>query len=150
MKVKLGSTTRSSRPTPAATSICTNPIKAAAAAQLAETRQAPSADAVRALEQRLASVEQAAARPAAPTPVSLTRDVPSGLTRSDVENLLRETEGRINERTARKLVSILLDMEKARARDMAAVTQQISGVQATTNENLLRVMNSTRSDKDKE
>ena len=74
----------------------------------------------------------------------------SGLTRSDGENLLRETEGRINERTARKLVSILLDMEKARARDMAAVTQQISGVQATTNENLLRVMNNARSDKDKE
>lgn len=127
------------------------PIKAAAAAQLAQTQQAPNADAVRALEQRLASVEQAAARQtASAAPVSLTREAPAGLTRAEVENLLRDTEGRINERTARKLVSILLDMEKARARDMAAVTQQISGVQATTNENLLRVMTARTPDKDKE
>lgn len=128
------------------------PIKAAAMAQLAAQTpgQAPGVDTVRALEQRLASVEQTAARPSAAAPASLTREEPAGLTRNEVESLLRETEGRINERTARKLVSILLDMEKARARDMAAVTQQISSVQATTNENLLRVMNVRTPDKDKE
>lgn len=133
--------------------VAATPIRAAAVAQLATQAQSlsPSADAVRQIEQRLASVEQAAsARETAVVPVRLAREAPAGLTRGDVESLLRDTEGRINERTARKLVSILLDMEKARARDMAAVTQQISSVQATTNENLLRVMNVRTPDRDKE
>jgi anti-sigma factor RsiW len=103
------------------------------------------ADEVRALEERLTSIERAAlSRPGA-TPVSSV-----SLTRSDLEQLLRETEGRINERTARKLVSMMVDMEKQRSRDMLAVTQQINEAQQSNYATLSRVATRGTLEKEKE
>lgn len=100
---------------------------------------------LQALEARLASIERAAAdRPAAPSVSTVS------LTRADVEQLLRDSEGRINERTARKLVSMMVDMEKQRTRDMLAVTQQINEAQQTNYANLSKVATRGTLEKEKE
>lgn len=104
---------------------------------------------VRALEERIASFERVLA-----DRVSLTSAQPTAanasLTRADLDSLLKETEGRINERTARKLVSMLVDMEKQRARDMVAVTQQISEAQQQNYANLSKVATRGTLEKEKE
>ncbi len=107
---------------------------------------------VSALEERLASLERVALTSA--DRVSLTSSQPSAttasLTRADLESLLKETEGRINERTARKLVSMMVDMEKQRARDMVAVTQQINEAQQQNYVNLSKVATRGTLEKEKE
>jgi hypothetical protein len=100
---------------------------------------------VQALEARLAAIERSAlSRPAVQTVSSMS------LTRADVEQLLRDSEGRINERTARKLVSMMVDMEKQRTRDMLAVTQQINEAQQTNYANLSKVATRGTLEKEKE
>jgi len=100
---------------------------------------------VEALEARLAAIERSAlSRPAVQTVSSMS------LTRADVEQLLRDSEGRINERTARKLVSMMVDMEKQRTRDMLAVTQQINEAQQTNYANLSKVATRGTLEKEKE
>ena len=91
---------------------------------------------VRALEERIASIERLALRRPEPARVS---DV--ALTRPELEQLIKESEGRINQRTAQKIYSAVIDMANQRQRDMAALTQQISDAQAQTYGNLARVAN---------
>jgi anti-sigma factor RsiW len=113
----------------------------------AATPQAVAAtpEQVRQLEERLASVERVAlakSGPASPNTVSLTR--------AELQQLLKESEGRINDRTGWKLVQMMVDLDKQRARDMASVTQQINDAQQQTNGNLVRVINARAADKEKE
>lgn len=100
---------------------------------------------VRALEERLASIERVALRRPEPVGVSGV-----ALTRVELEQLIKESEGRINQRTAQKIYSAVIDMANQRQRDMASITQQISDAQDKTYGNLARVANRGSVEKEKE
>lgn len=94
---------------------------------------------VRALEERLASIERVALAQPAPSNASTVT-----LTRAELLQLLKETEGRINQDTSRKLLRTIAEMNKQRAWDMQAVTQQINEAQQQTNANLYKVATRAR------
>ena len=100
---------------------------------------------VRALEDRLASVERVALTRPEPTRVSTP-----GLTRAELEQLLSDSEGKINKRTADKLYKMMLDIDKQRTRDLLAVTQQINEAQQQNNANLYKVATRPAPEKEKE
>lgn len=100
---------------------------------------------VRALEERIASIERVALRRPEQAHVS---DV--ALTRAELEQLIKESEGRINQRTAQKIYSAVIDMANQRQRDMASIAQQIGDAQDKTYLNLARVANRGSVEKGKE
>ena len=136
----------------------TQPSMTAAATNATPQTIAATPEQVRALEERLASIERVAltssasprgnVEPTGHVPLETGQSVV--LTRAELDQILKESEGRINERTARKLVSMMVDMEKQRSRDMATVTQQINEAQQLTNANLVRVATRGTPEKEKE
>ncbi len=100
---------------------------------------------LRVLEERIASIERVALRRPESAPVNDVR-----LTRAELEQLIKESEGRINQRTAQKIYSAVIDMANQRQRDMASISQQISDAQDKTYGNLARVANRGSVEKEKE
>jgi len=104
-----------------------------------------SPEQVRALEARLASVERVALTSPAPS-----RGAAVSLTRAELEQLISDSEGRINKRTAAKLYSMMLDIDKQRTRDLITVTQQINEAQQQNASLMGRVITARSTEKEKE
>lgn len=109
-----------------------------------------SSDEVRALETRLAELERAASQSGA-APVSLAASQPTSndAILAKVEQLIRDSEGRVNHRTAQKIMSIMQDLGRQRTADNAMLLQQISDAQDRVNGSILQVKN-MRTEKEKE
>ena len=100
---------------------------------------------VRALEERLASIERVAlATPASPKANAVS------FTRAELEQLISDSEGRINKRTASKLVSMMVDIDKQRLRDLQVVTQQINEAQQQNASLMGRVITASARSTEKE
>jgi anti-sigma factor RsiW len=108
-----------------------------------------SIDEFRALQSRIGSIERAAlTRPAAsasPVPAASNAAI-----LAQVEQLIRESEGRVNHKTSQKILSIIADMDKSRRADNAMLLQQINDMQERTNGSILAVKNTMRVEKEKE
>jgi hypothetical protein len=113
--------------------------------QAATTTPSVSLDDFRALQSRIGNMERAA----------LTRPATSAASASNaeilaqVEQLIRESEGRVNHKTSQKILSIIADMDKSRRADNAMLLQQISDMQERTNGSILTLKNQ-RVEKEKE
>lgn len=103
-----------------------------------------SPEQVRALEDRLASIERVALTPPAPRASAVS------LTRTELDQLITDSEGRINKRTADKLYRMMLDIDRQRARDMVTVTQQINAAQQENASLMGRVITARSPEKEKE
>ncbi|MEI6245243.1 MAG: zf-HC2 domain-containing protein [Acidobacteriota bacterium] len=106
---------------------------------------AASPEQVRALEDRLASIERVAL-----TPPSAPRASTVSLTRAELDQLLIDSEGRINKRTADKLYKMMLDIDKQRTRDLITVTQQINEAQQQNASLMGRVITASNRSPEKE
>jgi anti-sigma factor RsiW len=116
-----------------------------------QTVSAPSVsiDEFRALQSRIGDIERAAlTRPVSAAPVSMSASSNAAIL-AQVEQLIRESEGRVTHKTSQRILSILTDMNKARMADTAMLQQQIADVQERTNGNILAVKN-MRAEKEKE
>ena len=125
----------------AARALMPAPVAMAAAPQPVAPIAAPAAtaDDVQQLRERLASIEKVAlSPPAASQPV---------LTRAELEQLISDSEGRINKRTAAKLVSMMREIDNQHLRDMQAMTQQINEAQQFNARSLVSAMNRTEKEK---
>lgn len=101
-----------------------------------------TAEDVQQLRDRLASIEKVAlTRPAAAPADSVT------LTRAEVQQLLRDTEGRVTKSTSLMLLRSIGEMNKQRDRDMATITQQINEAQSFNARSLVTAMNRTEKEK---
>ena len=108
-----------------------------------------SIEEVRALQTRLKELERAAsARTVSAVPVSMSASANAAMLRQ-VEQLIRDSEGRVNHKTSQKILSIITDINKAHTADMASLQQQISDAQERTNGSILAVKN-MRTEKEKE
>lgn len=100
---------------------------------------------MRALEDRLASIERVAlTQPAAPHANAVS------LTRAELDQLLVDSEGKINKRTADKLYKMMLDIDKQRTRDLITVTQQINEAQQQNASLMGRVITASNRSPEKE
>jgi anti-sigma factor RsiW len=123
----------------------------AASTTAAPTAAAPSAEAMAemaALSARIAELERVAHTQPAPVATASAPNEQAYLAK--VEQLIRESEGRVNQRTANKILSVFQDMARQHAVDYTSLQQQISDAQAQTQTygNLLRVMNSREKEKE--
>jgi hypothetical protein len=100
---------------------------------------------VRALEERLASIERVALTQPATSQANTV-----SLTRAEVDQLLNDTEGRINKRTADKLYKMMLDIDRQRTRDLLSVTQQINEAQQQNASLMGRVITASNRSPEKE
>ena len=118
------------------------PVAIAAAPTTSAPTVVPTAssDEVRELRERLASLEKVALTSSAPAS--------SALTRADVDQLLSESESRINQRTSKKLVSMTLNMQQQRDRDLQVISQQITDAQGFNARALSTAMNRTEKEKE--
>lgn len=108
-----------------------------------------SVDELRALQSRLIALERAASvRTVSSAPQSMSASANAALL-SRVEQLIRDSEGRVNHKTSQKILSIITDINKAHSADTAMLMQQISDAQERTNGNILAVKN-MRTEKEKE
>jgi anti-sigma factor RsiW len=122
------------------------PVPAAQAPQLASATPSVSLDEFRALQSRIGNIERAAlTRPAS----SSAPAVSDAAILAQVEQLIRESEGRVNHKTSQKILSIIADMDKSRRADNAMLLQQISDMQERTNGSILTLKNQ-RVEKEKE
>ena len=104
---------------------------------------AATADEVRALQERLAAIERVATnRPESATTVAVTS--------AQLQQLLKDTEGRIKQDTTRKLLTNIAEMQRQRLWDQQATTQQINEVQQQINANLYKVATRGAAEKEKE
>ena len=130
----------------AARALAAAPVVASAQPQPATSQAAGATpEQVRALEDRLASIERVAL--ARPEPVATSTVV---LTRGELQRLLKETEGRISQDTTRKLLRSIAEMNKQRLWDFQSLTQQINDVQQRADGNLVKVLNRGSLEKEKE
>ena len=104
---------------------------------------------VRALEARLASIERVTLAQPAPAPVT-SRASTVSLTRADVDQLISDSEGRVNKRTADKLYKMMLDIDRQRTRDQLSVTQQINAAQQENASLMGRVITASNRSTEKE
>ena len=104
-----------------------------------------SSEEVTALRQRLAQIERTlATQPAAPSAT-----VAQAKLWSRFEQAMKETEGRINQRTAQKVYSAVTEMNRQRMADQATLNQLIAASQDANNGILARAI-SSRTEKEKE
>jgi anti-sigma factor RsiW len=128
-----------------------NAAPASTTAALPSPAVSPAADTsaeMQALTARIAELERVAQTRSAPV---VTASGPSEKEYlAKVEQLIRESEGRVNQRTANKILSVFQDMARQHAVDYTSLQQQISDAQAQTQTygNLLRVMNSREKEKE--
>jgi len=109
---------------------------------------AASLEDLRALQTRLNELERAApVRAVSTTPVSMSASTNAALI-SQVEQLIRDSEGRMNHKTSQKILSIITDIDKSHKADFATLQQQISDSQERTNGNILAMK--MRTEKEKE
>jgi anti-sigma factor RsiW len=114
--------------------------------QAATTTPSVSLDDFRALQSRIGNIERAAlTRPGTTAPSASNAAI-----LAQVDQLIRESEGRVNQKTTKKIVSIIDDINKAHAADTAMLLRQISDMQERTNGNILAVKNGLRTEKEKE
>ena len=122
--------------------MCSSDLAAPVATAPAPSQAVPTAtsDEVRELRERLASLEK----------VALTSSAPSQnmLTRAELDQLISESEGRINKRTSAKLVSMVRDLQNAQDRGMQALSQQITEAQGFNARALSSAMNRTEKEKE--
>jgi len=118
-----------------------------APAEPASVTPAATRDELRALQARLADVERAASARTVPTASAPT--VSEAAMIAKVEQLIRESEGRVSAKTSQRIWNMVTDLNAQRNADLARVTQQISDAQERTNGNILAVKN-MRSEKEKE
>ena len=100
-----------------------------------------------ALQARLGQIERAASVHTVSSNAPPT--VSNAALLAQVEQLIRDSEGRVNHKTSQKLLSIIADINKAHSVDMANLQQQISDAQERTNGSILAVKN-MRTEKEKE
>jgi hypothetical protein len=116
------------------------------AVEAAATTPSVSLDDFRALQSRIGNMERAA----------LTRPATSAASASNaeilaqVEQLIRESEGRVNHKTSQRFLSMMQDIDRQRTRDTVMLQQQISDMQERTNGSILAVKNGLRTEKEKE
>ncbi len=130
----------------------TAPVQVAAGQPVVEpatVTPAASLEDLRALQARLGDLERAASvRTVATAPVSMSAHSDAAML-AKVEQLIRDSEGRVNHKTSQKILSIITDINKAHSADTAMLLQQISDAQERTNGSILAVKN-MRSEKEKE
>lgn len=128
----------------------------AAAPTPAAQNIAATPEQVRALEARLASLERTSADASNLRAAGLTRVSNIGNSDGDeallrrVKAMLDESEGRVTQRTSKRILSMISEIDSQRKRDMASVTQQISDAQAQIYGNVSRVANRPAIEKEKE
>lgn len=111
-----------------------------------------SLDDVRALQARINELERLASSPArqvSASPASLTSSSGDAALLAKVEQLIRESEGRVSHKTSQKLLNMFQEMSSQRAIDLATMQQQINDAQERTNGSILAVKN-MRTEKEKE
>lgn len=119
-------------------------------AQPVNVTPAASLEDLRALQARMSDLERAASvRTASAAPVSMSASSDAAIL-AKVEQLIRDSEGRVNHKTSQKILSIMSDMDRQRRGDNALFTQQINEMQERTNGTILAVKNTMRAEKEKE
>jgi len=113
---------------------------------------AASLEDLRAIQARLveleASLERAASgRAVTAAPVSMSASSDAAVL-SKVEQLIRESEGRVSKGTMQRVMSIIEDFGNQRKVDNAMLLRQIADTQEQINANILRVMNSRGAEKE--
>lgn len=120
------------------------------AAEPASVTPAATRDELQALQARLANVERAASsRTVSAAPVSMSA-MSDAAVLAKMEQLIRESEGRVNHKTSQRILSILDELDHARKADTAMLQQQIVDAQERTNGSILAVKNNMRTEKEKE
>ena len=110
---------------------------------------AASLEDVRALQARLREIERVALqRPAVAAPASMSATSDAAVL-AKVEQLIRDSEGRVNHKTSQKIVSMMQEIGRQRSLDNATLQQQIVDAQERTNGSILAVKN-MRTEKEKE
>lgn len=105
---------------------------------------------LRALQARLGQLEHAASvRTVSTAPVSMSAASDAAII-AKVEQLIRESEGRVTAKTSQRIWNMVTEISSQRAIDLARVTQQISDAQERTNGNILAVKQNLRTEKEKE
>jgi len=129
------------------------PVQVAAVPAPAPQIQAAASvipDQVAALEARLGQLERTAnTRLASPAPVSNT-SMSDAATLARLEQIVRESEGRQNQKWSQRILSIASDLNRQQMRDKADLQQQIAAAQEATNGSILAVKNTMRVEKEKE
>lgn len=120
-------------------------VQAAPAPQATAQTIAATPEQVRILEERIAQLERTSQQPRT-TAASVSNVL---LTRDEIDSLIKESEGRINQRTATKLYRAMIDLANQHQRDKSDLTQQINAAQSQTYQNVMRVANRV-ADKEKE
>lgn len=112
---------------------------------------------VRALEERLTSLEHTATAAMAPTggrATNVANRVAADHSDEELmrrfEQLLKDSEGRITKKTSQGILTMMRNINDQRTRDMATVSQQISDAQAAIYGNVSKVANRTAAEKEKE
>jgi anti-sigma factor RsiW len=119
-------------------------------AQPANVTPAASLEDLRALQSRLSELEHAASvRTVGTAPVSMSASSDAALL-AKVEQLIRESEGRVTHKTSQRILSIVSEMDRQRRGDNAMLLQQVNDMQERTNGTILAVKNTMRSEKEKE
>jgi hypothetical protein len=102
-----------------------------------------------ALETRLGLLERtASARPVSAAAVS-NAPMSDAAVLARAEQLVRESEGRMNQKWSQRILSIASDLNRQQMRDKADLQQQIAAAQEATNGSILAVKN-LRTEKEKE
>lgn len=115
-----------------------------------DTTPAASLEDLRAIQARLGELERAASgRAVSAAPVALSASSDAAML-ARVEQLIRESEGRVTQGTTQRIMSIISDLGRQRKADNAMLLQQIADTQEQINSNILRVMNTRGADKEKE
>lgn len=120
-------------------------VQTTAAATQPVVTPTASTEEVTALRARLAQIE----RTLAAQPAAQEATVSQAKLWSRFEQAMKETEGRINQRTARKVYTAVTEMNRQRAVDQATLNQLIAASQAENNGILARAI-SSRTEKEKE
>lgn len=103
-----------------------------------------SLEELRAIQTRLADLERAATvRNASVSAVSMTA-TSDAATLAKIEQLIRESEGRSNNRLRQQILAIVGELQSQRLADRATFDQKLNDAQAQINGTILRAMN-TRS-----
>ena len=126
----------------AARALMPAPVAIAAAPSTPAPTAVPTAssDEVRELRERLASLER--------TALSSDASAQPALTRAELKQLISDTEDRIIQRTSKKLVSVTMNMQQQRERDMQVISQQITDAQGFNARALTTAMNRTEKEKE--
>ena len=124
------------------------PVNVTGAASADATSVALIAD-LHAVQARLGELERATSvRTVSAPPASMSSASNAALI-AQVEQLIRDSEGRVNHRTSQKIVSMMQEIGRQRTVDNAMLQQQISDAQERTNGSILAVKNQ-RTEKEKE